>query len=282
MNILTSIKTDLMAAAAFLILYIILFIAAKWTKDLFTPYKLNHELGEQDNFAVALTMGGYYLAITLVFAALLSGPSVYLQSDLLTVAMYSVLSILLLNVTRWINDKCILRAFCNIERLTKEHDAGVGAIQFSVYTATGLIASGAISGDGAMITFFVFFALGQFVLILASFIYQALSPFDLHAELAEKNTAVGLAFGGSLIALSLIIMNGVSGDFIDWQLDLISFAISAVLGLVLLPILQIIMDRLVIPGKSLRQEIKTDKNVGAGFLEGIIAICFALILIQIV
>jgi uncharacterized membrane protein YjfL (UPF0719 family) len=282
MELLNSLKTDLTLACVFLVLYIIVFIAAKWAKDLFTPYSLNQELAEKDNFSVALTMVGYYLAITLVFVALLKGPTVNLRSDLLNVAGYSLLGILLLNGSRWINDKFILRAFCNIKKLTEEQDAGVGAVQFGVYTATGLIISGAVTGEGGWLTFLVFFALGQLMLIISSIIYQQLSVFDIHSEVASNNTAVGVAFGGSLIALGLILMNGVAGDFIDWKQDLSSFAISAFSGLILLPLLQLILDRLVIPGKSLRKEIAEDRNLGAGLLEAGIAISFALVLIQLV
>lgn len=282
MDLLNSLKTDLTLACIFLILYIVIFIAAKWAKDLFTPYSLNQELAEKDNFAVALTMVGYYFAITLVFVALLKGPTINLQSDILNVAGYSLLSILLLNGSRWINDKFILRAFCNVKKLTEDQDAGVGAVQFGVYTATGLIISGAVSGEGGWLSFVVFFALGQTMLIISSIIYQQLSVFDVHSEVASNNTAVGVAFGGSLIALGLILMNGVAGDFIDWKQDLSSFAISAFSGLILLPLLQLILDRLVIPGKSLRQEIAEDRNLGAGLLEAGIAISFALVLIQLV
>lgn len=282
MDLLNSLKTDLTLATVFLVLYIVIFVAAKWAKDLFTPYSLNQELAEKDNFAVALTMVGYYFAVTLVFVALLKGPTVNLQTDILNVTGYSLLSILLLNGSRWINDKFILRAFCNIKKLTEDQDAGVGAVQFGIYTATGLIISGAVSGEGGWLSFIVFFALGQILLIISSIIYQQLSAFDIHSEVASNNIAVGVAFGGSLIALGLILMNGVAGDFIDWKQDISSFAISAFSGLILLPLLQLLLDRLVIPGKSLRKEIAEDRNIGAGLLEAGIAISFALVLIQLV
>lgn len=265
-----------------LILYLVCFIVAKWTKDLFTPYSLNDELTEHDNLAIALVMAGYYLGFTLVYWTLMSGPGGDLKADILSVASYSVACILILNLCRFINDKFILKSFCNVEKLTKEHDLGVGFVQFSVYLATGLIAAGAVSGEGGWLTFIVFFVLGQVSMVLFSILYNAIAPFDIHAELQQKNTAAAITFSGNLIALGIVVSNGVKGDFVAWQQDLISFAISIVVAFLFIPLLQMVMDRLVIPGKSLKDEIKRDKNIGAGLLEAVITISFAAIVVRFI
>lgn len=281
MENITVLLDNLTTVMAWFGLYAFIFLLAKWAKDLFTPYSLNDELAERDNLAISLTMSGYYLAITLIFLALLSGAVKELKSDLLNVASYAALGVIVLNVSRWINDKFILRTFCNIEMLTKEQDNGVGAIQFAVYLATGLIASGAVSGEGSFITFIVFFALGQVCLIAFSLIYSRIAPFDLYRELENKNLSAAIAFAGTLIAFGLIVKNGVSGDFINWKDDLISFSITAISGFVCIPILLKLSDRLVIPGKRLSKEIAEDKSLAAGVLEATIAICFALVLIKL-
>ena len=53
-----------------------------------------------------------------------------------------MLGLLFLNLSRVINDKVILRTFCNVEQLTEEHNSAVGIVQFGTYVATGLIAAG--------------------------------------------------------------------------------------------------------------------------------------------
>ena len=273
---------NILTIVSFIVLYAFLFLLAKWAKDLFTSYSINEELAEKDNLAVAMTMSGYYLGVTVIFAALLSGPSIGLKSDLMAVGGYSAAGILLLNLSRWINDKFILKAFCNIEKLTQEHDLGVGAVQFAVYLATGFIAAGAITGEGSLVSFIVFFVLGQVTLALFTILYNAITPYDIHAELDNKNIAAAIGFSGTIIGLGLIIMNGVSGDFTDWQQDLLSFVVTVVIAFICLPILLILIDRLVIPGKSLRKEIQFDKNLGAGLLEAICAISFSAVLIHLV
>lgn len=283
MDIKNMVLNDFGKAAAFIVLYAFVFLLAKWAKDLFTPYKINEELGQNDNFAISLAMSGYYFATAAVFIGALLGPSHGLVNDLITVGEYSLLGLFFLNISRWFNEKIILWKFCDTEQLVKEHNLGVGAVHFGVYVATGLIAAGSISGEGSgALSAAVFFVLGQISLFLFSFIYNLFTPYNIHDELEKKNVAVGIAFGGTMIALGIIILNGVSGDLTDWKQDIILFAVVNVMAFVFLPAIRFIMDKLVIPGHDLSKEIRDDRNVGAGMLEATVAISFATILIQLV
>lgn len=281
MELLKTLPENLLVTSAYIGLFVFIFLVAKWVKDLFTPYKLNKELAEHDNFAISLTMSGYYIAVALIYAGQVAGYGVSFQSDIINVALYSLLGVLVLNLCRWINDKFILRTFCNIEKLTKEQDVGVGIVQFAVYVATGFIASGALSGEGSIWTFFGFFFLGQLCLIIFSVVYNLIAPFNLYEQLEQKNMAAATAFAGTIIALGLIIMNGVSGDFVAWSSDLTSFALTVFIAFVCLPLFLWVTDRLIIPGKSIRIEIVEDKNLAAGVLEATIAVSFALVLIKL-
>lgn len=270
---------DFTRAGIFLLLYLTLILLSKWFKDFFTSYSISQELTKKDNLAVSVIMCGYYLAITFIFIGAFVGPSYGLHQDLILVGKYTLIGIILLNISRFINDKIILRKFCNIHHIINEHNTAVGSVQFGSYLATGLIAAGSVTGEGGgIITFIIFFLLGQISLFIFSFIYELLTPYSIHAELEKKNTSAGIAFGGTLIALGVIIMNGVSGNFISWKENLITIATMNILAFIFLPIIRLIMDKLVIPSDTLSREIKEDKNLGAGFLEATIAISFALIL----
>lgn len=270
---------DLTKTAAFVGLYFFLFLLAKWMKDFFTPYKINDELTQKDNLAIALTMCGYYLGVVAIFVGALFGPSSGFSQDLIAVGGYSILGLVFLNISRFINDKVLLRKFCNIEQLTQEHNTAVGAVQFGTYLATGLIAAGAVMGAGGGIdTAIVFFILGQLSLLAFSLIYDLFVPYSIHEELGKKNVAAGAALGGTLVALGIIVLNGVSGDFISWQDNLTHLAVVNVMAFVFLPIVRVAMNKLVVPGDDLTREIVEDKNLGAGLLEATTAISFAIVL----
>jgi len=283
MDIKHMVIDDFGRAAAFIALYGVVFLLAKLIMDLLTPYKMDEELAKKDNFAIALSMCGYYLATAIIFMGALVGPSQGFVKDLMLVGGYSMLGLVFLNISRWLNEKIILSKFCDIEQLIKEHNLSVGAVHFSVYVATGLIAAGAISGQGGgIISSVVFFVLGQLSLFLFSFVYGFFTPYNIHEELEKKNIAAGVAFGGTLIALGIVILNGVSGDFVSWRVDLTLFAIVNVMAFVFLPAIRFVMGKLVIPGHDLSKEIRDDQNLGAGMLEATVAISFAAILVQLI
>ncbi len=273
---------DITRTAAFVGLYLVLFLLAKWFKDFLTPYKISDELTGKDNLAIALTMCGYYLGTVAIFVGALIGPSQGFTNDLLQVGGYSILGLIFLNLSRYFNDKIILRKFCNVEQLTKEQNTAVGAVQFGTYVATGLIAAGAVTGTGGgVITAITFFVLGQLSLLVFSFIYDKFTPYCIHDELGKKNVAAGVALGGTLIALGIIVFNGVSGDFIDWEENLTNLAVTNIIAFIFLPVVRVVMDKMVIPGDDLSREIIEDKNLGAGLLEATIAISFAIVLTSV-
>jgi uncharacterized membrane protein YjfL (UPF0719 family) len=270
---------DVVKALAFVILYLFLFLLAKWFKGLSISYRLNEELAERDNPAVGLAMAGYYLATAAIFVGALIGPSHGLPHDLMVVGGYGLLGLVFLNLARWFNDIAILRRFSDTEQLVRERNVGVGAVHFGAYLATGLVAAGAISGEGGgVLSAIVFFVLGQLSLLVFSLIYERFSSYDIHAELMRQNLAAGIAFGGNLVALSILIANAAAGNFTDWKKDLTQFFVADLIAFIALPLIRLLIDRMIIPGKSLGREIRDDRNVGAGILEATTAIAFAVVL----
>lgn len=283
MELTESLLYDITRQTAFVVLYLLLFLFAKWLKDFLTPYAINHELTGKNNLAVSLCMAGYYFGLVAVFIGALSGPSHGLEQDLLQVGGYSLLGLVFLNASRYFNDAIILKTFdCNHE-LSEKENVAVGAVQFGAYLATGLIAAAAVHGTGGgVLTAVVFFLLGQVSLFLFSLIYDLITPYSIHTQLEEQNMAVGIAFGGTLIALGIIVFNGASGDFISWEVNLVNLVISNVMAFAFLPVVRLMMDKLVIPNANLSDEIVEDKNIGAGLLEATVAISFAIVLINVV
>lgn len=279
MDLRNFVLDDVARAPAFILLYLVLFLLSKWLKGVLRPYDIDHELATKDNQAVALATSGYYLATAIIYCAALVGPTNGLRDDLIAVGGYALLGLVMLNLSGWFADLAILRKFSDTEQLVQQKNAGVGTVHFGIYLATGLIAAGAISGEGGgVLSAVVFFLLGQASLLIFGFLYEKLSPYDMHDELLKQNTAAGIAFGGHAIALAIVIMNASAGNFVDWKSDLLQFATVNLVAFIFLPVIRLAVDRLVIPGQSLAREIRDDRNVGAGILEATSAIAFAAVL----
>jgi uncharacterized membrane protein YjfL (UPF0719 family) len=270
---------EIIHGASLILLFMLLLLVAKLLNDFLTPYKVDEELTLKDNVALAASIAGYFGATTIIYVGAFLGPSRGIVQDLQAVGGYSLLGIILLNLSRLINDKLILYKFSNVKEIITDRNAGTGAVQFGSYITSALIIAGAIHGQGGGIhTALAFYGLGQIALIAFAWLYNLITPFDIHEEIEKDNVAAGVAFGGSMIAVGVILMKGTSGDFISWPHNLGIFAIDVLLVFILIPVVRLFFDKVIIPKAHLNQEIQKDKNLGAGFLEMTIAISFATIL----
>ncbi len=270
---------QILHGGSLILLFMFIILLSKMVNDWLTPFSVDEELTLKDNVAFAISIGGYLTATTIVFVGAMIGPSQGIFQDLLLVGGYSILGIGLLNISRYINDSCILYKFSNVKEIITDRNEGTGAVQFGSYVASGLIVAGSISGEGGgILTAVAFFVLGQVALIGFTWLYNVITPFDVHDEIEKDNVAAGIAFGGALIALGFILMKGASGNFISWSHNLKKFALDALLIFLLLPIVRIFFDKIIIPKSDLNHEIKNDRNIGAGFLEAIVMIGFSVIL----
>jgi uncharacterized membrane protein YjfL (UPF0719 family) len=268
-----------------LALYFILIIVAKYLNNFLSPYCIDTELTQKDNSALSVSLCGYFIAITSIFVGSMLGPAYdeltldVIKNDLMQTALYVFIGILLLNVARLVNDKIILYQFSNVKEIIEDRNVGTGAVQFGSYVASGLIIAGSIHGEGGgILTTVAFFVCGQLALIMFTFIYNLITPFNIHDEIEKDNVAAGIAFGGTLIAQGIILMKAVSGDFYSWQYNLSKFGISTIMICIFLPTIRFLFDKLMIRNSSLNHEISHDKNNGAAFLEASIAISVATIL----
>ncbi len=249
----------------------VLFLLGKIVYDKLHPgFKLREELFERDNFALALAVVGYYLGLVLALGGVLAGEGSEFTSDLIDIFFFGLLAIVLINLSGFINDKLILRKFDNEKEIIQDRNAGTGAIEAGNHVANGLIVAGALHGDDVdLIVVVAFWGLGQLALILASLIYDWMTPFDLHQEIEKDNVAVGVAFSGFLIGLGNLVRWSISGDFVSWTADLVNFALFLAMALVLLPVVRLVTDKILVPGVRLTDELvhQEHPNVGAGALE---------------
>lgn len=268
---------------AMLVLFMVLFVIAKLIKNQLTPYDLQQELTGKNNVAVAAAMAGYYLAFAIIFCGAYLGPSAGLVPDLLAVTGYTLLGLLLLNLARTINDRLILHRFSLTRAIRDEHNVAAGTLLGCNYIASALVVAGAIHGEGGdVLTALVFFALGQLALVGFSLVYELLTPYSIHVQLAEGNLGAAFGFGGSLIAIGLLIMGGVSGDFVGWVHNLSWLGIELVAIFVYLILVRLFFDKVLLFKADLNAEIARDKNTGAGLLEMASALGFSTLLLFMV
>ena len=232
--------------------------------------KVNEELVKKDNVAFAVALSGYFLGLVFTIGGALVGPSNGVIRDIIDLFSYGLLGIILMNISALINDKIILYKFKIEDEIIRDQNAGTGAILFASYSSTGLILYGAISGEGGGFdTAIAFWGLGQIAMIIGGFIYNWITPFNVHEEIEKDNIAAGVSFAGLLLAIGNLARFACSGDWISWAENLSGFGYLVLFGLIIMPVIRFITDKILLPGERLSDEIaKQEKpNLGAAFVE---------------
>ena len=268
--LLSIIETVIYISSAF----VILFVGKKVYDLIHRDINVKSELVTKDNFAFAVSHTGYLLGLIIAIGGAIVGPSNGLYIDLIDIFVYGLLGIVLLNLSLIINDKVILKQFSTRKEVIEDQNVGTGVVEAASSVAAGLIIYGAITGEASnlsqgILTAVVFWAVAQFILLITSFVYNLITPYNIHNEIEKDNVAVGLGFAGALVAVANLIRFGIEGEFVGWANVFTEVGIDVLLGLILLPIIRWITDKILLPGASLTDEIVNQEkpNIGAGLIE---------------
>jgi uncharacterized membrane protein YjfL (UPF0719 family) len=269
---------------------LIILVIAKVARDIITPYKIDDEVTNKKNLAVAVRLSGYFIGVILVFLGTLYQPLALAEvdglgfdreyaEDVLRVFLYSLAGIAALNLVRIFMNRLILYKFDIEKEVVEGQNIGSGAAEFGMYVATGLLIAGAVAGEGGgPNTAAAFFGMGLVLLVLFALFYQLTTSFDIHTEIEGNNTAVGVALGGNLIGIGIVTFKAVFGNFAGWEEGIAAFVILGVVGFVLLYVMRVLLDKLLLPTVSTSRAIAIDRNLGVAFVESAVVISAALIL----
>ena len=263
---------QILAGFVHLLVVLVLLAVGKWAYDaLHRRFVLRVELLEKDNLALAVTVAGYYLGLVIVLGGVVSGPaSISLLDDVIGLAIYGGLAIVLLNLSAWVNDRLVFSRFDNEREIVEDRNVGVGILEGANYVAVGLITAGAMSGEGGMASGLVFWITGLAALVVAGVLYDRITSYDLHDQIEAGNVAVAVAFAGVLVGFGNVIRLAGEGDFVSWNESMTEFGYYLVVGLALLPLVRLFADKVLLPGARLTDELVQERpNLGAGVIEGV-------------
>ena len=237
-------------------------------------FNVKEELVEKDNLAFSFAHVGYFIGLLAAIGSAIVGPSRGLLLDIQDIAIYGLLAIILLNISIWLNDKIILRKFSVKKEIIEDRNSGTGVIEGAISVASGLIIFGAVTGEGGTLiqgitSAVVFWLAGQVALFITAAVYQFITPYDVHEHIEKDNVAVGVGFAGALIAIANLIRHALMGDFEGWGYTFSEAGFELALGIILLPVMRFLTDKILLPGQRLTDEIINQEhpNVGAAIIE---------------
>ncbi len=261
-----------------------IFVIGKWVYDLLTPYKLNQQLVEVDNRAIAVSFTGYLLGLGIILEGVVTQEPSSLATgsvrrDLLLdvgdTVLWGSIGIVLLQLARWINDKVLLSSFSNTKELVEDQNVGTGAVEFGSFVGSALIIRVLLMGEGggilaAIVETVGYFLAAQVIFVLFGKVYQLATRYDVHREIEQDNAAAGVSLGLSLIAVSVLI-----SSYLSRYDSLLGLAAWFLIGTLLLLGSRYLVDKFLLPGRLLDEEVSTDRNWGAALIEGGSAIALA-------
>ncbi len=265
-------------------------VIGKLIQDFVTPYKINNQLRTKDNVALGLSITGYYLGIVIVFVGAVYqdftpivadglGFTTDYWQDVLEVFVTSLVGIVVLNVARIVVDRLVLHRFSTERKIIDDQNVGTGAVEAGVYIAAALVIAGSVSGEGGgPETSFAFAGLGLVVLVLYTLFYELTTSFNIHEQIDKNNTAVGVALAGNLVAIGIVVLKAVFGDFVGWEEALAGFITFAAFGFGLLLAMRLIVDFVMFPRVKVADELAIDRNLGVALIESAVVVSASLIL----
>jgi len=274
-SFINSLNVGLDALIGALLCLCVLFIGRAFYR-LTTKVKLEYEVAERDNFAMGITLAGFLIGLAIAVSSGLLA-QVSLAEKMENQLIIGLVAMVLLRISLFINDKCILYKFSNLDQIVQYRNVGVALVEAGGSIATGLMIAGATSCKadslfeklqyGA-----IYWLIGQVILVLAAHVYRLICGFKIDDILLSRTDnpvhtiAAGASFGGYLLAIGLIIQASLDGATVHLIPEIATIVTFAIIGLVLLTVAKFVLQKVLMPTSPIPKEISVDKNVGAGAL----------------
>lgn len=269
----------------YIVLSCLVLVFAKWLYTKTLKYSMYDEV-KNGNVTAIIPYCGFLLGnVAILIGAFVGDSAMLLRYDLIYYLVYAILGISLMLFSGFIVEKTILHKFNNVDEIVRDKNIGTAAVYFGMYLASGLIISACVTGDTlathgrwyGLASSVIYYIMGMLFLILFAKLYDKLTPYSLLDEIERDNVAVGIAFGGNIIAIGLILMRATIGDIGTWQQGLILYFIDLTVIVLLLPSVAFLLDRMIVKSINLKKEIKNN-NVAAGIAEAFAIISFAILI----
>jgi len=244
---------------------------------------LASQLADKDNPAFAISYAGFMAALALVIGSVIQSPSaadLTWHAEFLETIYWTFGSLVLLLAALLINDFVIFPKFKNRKEILEDRNTGLAVVEASGFIGTAILIRASLAPQiapaevGEPWLTLIYFIVGQSLFLLYSKVYPKAAGLDLHGELEKDNPAVGVAFGGSLLAFALLL--GSAKMNYDALPTLITLAL---VYLLVLSLFRFAIRLLFSKKLSLAAELQRDRNWGMGVLEATLSLAVASLLI---
>ncbi|PCI71904.1 MAG: hypothetical protein COB38_05000 [Gammaproteobacteria bacterium] len=256
---------------AYTLLYLVLAILMKTILNFRSGklYKADEQIAG-GNMAVGFRRSGAQLGLAIAMIGVLSGSSNSdFVNDLVTTASYGLLAVGFMLVSLLVTDRAVLPSVNNTEEL-KDGNLAIGLVEFGTLVMTGIIAYASIKGDdGGFISSLIYFVAGQVTVVLLVIAYEKVfaRKVNLVQSVVDNNLSAGIYLSGKIIAYGLILQSAIVSQSNSASSSLseqtIEFATAAFVGMIMLYLFELLIDRFIVTATKASDIIKNDQQVAA-------------------
>ena len=251
-------------------------------------FSFHDELTERDNPAFGACLAGYLGGVAIAMAGAFPSDSDSFADAAMTMTYSGALAILLMRASIWMNHKFILSKFSIDHEMLQDKNVGAGAAVAGSSLSTGFVLAGVLTGDSANYLFamrdiVVYWAVGQALFIMGSWVFFKTAGYDVQKTLEDdNNAAAGISLGGFLVALGIVLgaaLKDASGDLLA---ELATTGVILAVGAPLLLVTRTVTEKLIFHHVNLAKEIAIDKNAAAGLVSAAASISTAVLLAALI
>ena len=257
------------------ILVLLVFLAGfLWLTGTMEGYDPINEMMFRDNPALGVRYASF--AIAVVFALLGIFDRGQGDSGAWFFTQHALLAVLLIYLSRYLNDWLILYHFSNNREVVQEKNAAVALVEGATYLASAYVIAGAFyDWENGLLLALVWFLIGQLLLIVMAALYRIVGK-DVDSALDEHNLAVGISLGSFLLSSGMVCGAVISGPSQGWRHDISIVAGYLASWSFLMLIAHALSDRLVFRASRLGEEVIEQRNVAAALFKAVIFLAITL------
>jgi len=257
-----------LSLAAGILLLLMVLAVLLWLTGKLEGYDPINEMLFRDNPALGVRYALFVLSVVFALLGIFdrapgeSGAWLFIQN--------AVLALVLIYLSRYLNDWLILSRFDNNREVVQQKNLAVAIVEGATYLASAFVIAGAFDDwESGRILAVAWFVIGQLLLIVLAWLYRLVDR-DIDAALDGQNFAAGIALGSFLLAGGLVCGALVSGPSQGWRHDVLIVTIYLIVWIFLMLIAHILSDSLVFRSTKLRDELMQQRNIAAALCKAVI------------
>jgi uncharacterized membrane protein YjfL (UPF0719 family) len=186
---------------------------------------------------------------------------------------------------RYVVDLVLLRRVANDEELIRGNVA-LGVVEAGFYVGFGFILNGSLTGASPTVALglastVVFGCLGLALVVAVFWLHEAVTPWSIRDEVQAGGLTAAFEAAGVLIAVGIVVHEGVAGDFTGWVVGFEAFTVTAVVAVVTLYLFRWLANRLLLRGLTLAT-IQSEHRVVASAFGAVVMVVVAVLVAAVV